>query len=131
MLYKSAAKLSSGVPMRLKIAGLPGLMFLIPTLALQAQTPAAFRVLMGVTDTSSIRWDGTITVKGAGKYSLDGWRFEDQDDIDGNLFHFTTHEARAQGGPLSRFRSAPYAANGFVINAEAVTDKSEFIFTTA
>jgi hypothetical protein len=117
--------------MKFKIAGLPGLMFLIPTLALQAQTLAAFRVLMGVTDTSSIRWDGTITVKEAGKYSLDGWRFEDQDDIDGNLFHFTTHEARAQGGPLSRFRSAPYVANGFVINAEAVTDKSEFIFTTA
>ena len=117
--------------MRLKIAGLPGLMFLIPTLALQAQTPAAFRVLMGVTDTSSIRWDGTITVKEAGDYSLEGWRFEDMDDIDGNVFHFSTHEPRLPGGPLSKWKTGPVVANGFIVNAKAVSDGSEFMFTTA
>src|SRR5690349_10142931 len=111
MVHKAAAKSSSAVPVKYKIAALTALIFVLSAFTLQAQTHMAFRVLMGVTDSSSIRWDGTISVKGAGDYTLEGWRFEDQDDIDGNLFHFTTHEARAQGGPLSRFRSAPYVAN--------------------
>ncbi len=31
---------------------------------LQAQSPASFRVLLGVTDTTSTRWDGTAHCKG-------------------------------------------------------------------
>jgi hypothetical protein len=118
-------------PVRRRIGSLIVSIVLLSAVTLQAQTRASFRVLMGVTDSSSARWDGTIAVKEAGDYSLEAWRFEDQDDIDGNLFHFATHEARLQGGPLSRFRTAPYVANGLVVNANAVTEKSEFIFTTA
>ena len=85
--------------MRGKIAVLTELVIfitelVISALTLQAQTRTSFRVLLGVTDSTSNRWDGTITVKEAGNYSLDGWRFEDQDDIDGDV-------AQAEAGQVS------------------------------
>ena len=122
--------------MRGKIAVLTELVIfitelVISALTLQAQTRTSFRVLLGVTDSTSNRWDGTITVKEAGNYSLDGWRFEDQDDIDGNLFHLSTHEPRLPGGALSKWKTGSVVANGFIVNVNAVVDKSEFVFTTA
>ncbi len=48
-----------------------------------AQTPASFRVLLGVTDSASTRWDGTITARQAGNFKAEGWRFEGVDNING------------------------------------------------
>jgi hypothetical protein len=95
--------------------------------ALQAQTSASFRVLLGVTDTSTRRWDGTISATQAGSLTLDGWRFEGVDNINGNLFHMATHPARLFNNPTG----GDFVANGLIINADAVTDSSEFIFTSA
>jgi hypothetical protein len=94
--------------------------------ALQAQSPASFRVLLGVTDTSSNRWDGTITAKQAGEIKTEGWRLEGVDDIDGSLFHMATHPARLFGNATG----GAVVANGFIINASAVTETSEFDITT-
>src|SRR6202051_2655680 len=83
-----------------------------------AQAPASFRILFGVTDSASTRWDGTITAKQAGDFTTEGWRLEGVDNIDGGLFHFSTHPARL-------FNSATgggFVANGFILNADAVTD---------
>jgi hypothetical protein len=92
-----------------------------------AQAPASFRVLFGVTDTVSTRWDGTITAKQAGNLTTEGWRLEGVDDIDGNLFHFSTHPARlfgnASGGAV--------VANGFIVTGDAITESSDFSITTA
>jgi hypothetical protein len=95
--------------------------------ALQAQSPASFRVLLGVTDTSSTRWDGTITAKQAGEIKTEGWRLEGVDDIDGPLFHMATHPARLFGNATG----GAVVANGFIINASAVTETSEFDITTS
>jgi hypothetical protein len=86
-----------------------------------AQSPASFRVLFGVNDTSSTRWDGTLKVLQAGQYTLEPWRSAGQDKIEREIFRLTT--GTPNGG-------AP-RANGFIINATAVGDGSEFSFSTA
>jgi hypothetical protein len=95
--------------------------------ALYAQAPASFRVLLGVTDSTSTRWDGTITPKQAGKITTEGWRFEGVDNIDGTLFHLNTHPARVFNNPVG----GSFVANGFIINADSVSETSEFDITTA
>jgi hypothetical protein len=96
---------------------------LLLTTCLQAQTPASFRVLLGVTDSQTTRWDGTFRATGVRDAALDGWRFEAVDRINGNLFHLSTHPNAANETNI--------VANGVVINADGVTDTSEFAFTTA
>jgi hypothetical protein len=92
-----------------------------------AQAPASFRVLLGVTDSQSVRWDGTFTATGtaagAQTSSLEGWHNEAGDRILGSLFHLSTH-------PLGT-GSTTIVANGLIINADGVTDNTEFAFTTA
>jgi hypothetical protein len=92
-----------------------------------AQAPASFRVLFGVTDSTSTRWDGTITAKQAGNFTIEGWRLEGVDNLDGNLFHFSTHPARLFNNPTG----GSVVANGFIVTADAVTESSEFLITTA
>ena len=90
-----------------------------------AQTAAAFRVLFGVNDASTTRWDGSLKVIQAGQYTLEPWRFEATDNIVGEIFHFSTRSvsnAPSGGLPL---------ANGFILTATAVGDGSEFSFSTA
>jgi hypothetical protein len=94
---------------------------------LRAQSPASFRVLLGVTDATSTRWDGTINAKQAGELTTEGWRLEGVDDIDGNLFHLSTHPARL----FSSSTGGAVVANGFILNASAVTESSEFEITTS
>jgi hypothetical protein len=88
----------------------------------------SFRVLFGVSDTVTTRWDGTVTIKPGAPYTLEGWRFEGADNIDGNLFHFSTHPPRVF---VSTPTTGAVVANGFIINASGVTEASEFAFTTA
>lgn len=89
----------------------------------RAQAPASFRILFGVTDTGGTRWDGTVKVSQAGRYTLEPWRFEGVDNIVGDTFHFTTHPGH-QG-------ASSVVANGFILTAAAVSDGSEFSFDTA
>jgi hypothetical protein len=91
------------------------------------QTPAAFRVLFGVTDAAPTRWDGSIKVNDAGQYTLESWQFEGTDNTDGELFHFSTHH----GLPGDFDNGEPAVANGFVITASEVNDRSDIVFSTA
>jgi hypothetical protein len=101
--------------------------FLVSPCVLRAQVPASFRVLLGVTDSVSTRWDGTISPKQAGNITTEGWRFEGADNIDGTLFHLNTHPARIFNSPTG----GNVTANGFIINADSVSDSTEFAISTA
>ncbi len=94
---------------------------------LQAQSPASFRVLCGVTDAAPARWDGSLTAKDAGSIQLEGWRFEGDDSAAGTTFHFSSRPMRrfAEGVPKIM------TANGVILTASAVTAGSEFAFQTA
>ena len=91
-----------------------------------AQVPMTFRVLCGVTDATPTRWDGSLKVKNAGTYTIEGWRFEADDSVSGNHFHFSTRAERRFGESEGR----TIAANGLIITASAVTENSEFTFKT-
>jgi hypothetical protein len=96
-----------------------------------AQSPTSFRVLLGVTDTATTRWDGTLTVRDAGKYATEGWRFEGTDNIDNQgIFHLTTHAPRLFASAAA-LAGGTVVANGFIINADSPTDSSEFAITTS
>jgi hypothetical protein len=107
------------------IVVLIGLTSLIAGNNARAQTPASFRVLFGVTDTSSTRWDGSVTVTPASRCTLEGWRFSGTDSIHGYSFVVSTRTSpRLNGTP-------GIVANGIIISAAAVSDNSVFSFTTA
>jgi hypothetical protein len=100
------------------------------SLTLHAQSTASYRVLFGVTDTAPTRWDGTFSGERVGKITANEWKFVAGDNIDGQVFHFSTHPdirfIGASGGS-----GAPIVPNGFILTAERVTESSEFSFTTA
>ncbi len=93
----------------------------------RAQTPAAFRVLFGVNDNAPTRWDGTLKVTDAGRYTVEPWRFQGDDKVEGDQYHISTRLARF-------FYKLPDSdlpvANGFILSVTSAGDASEFSFTT-
>ena len=75
---------------RINVALILASLFVVGSSA-HAQTPAAFRVLFGVTDTGGTRWDGTWKITPASEYRTEPWRFEGVDNVVGDVFHLTTH----------------------------------------
>jgi hypothetical protein len=100
------------------------------SITLHAQSTVSYRVLFGVTDTAPTRWDGTFSGERAGKITANEWKFVAGDNIDGQVFHFSTHpDIRFIGS--SGGSGAPIVPNGFILTVERVTESSEFSFTTA
>ena len=79
-----------------------------------AQGPVSIRVLLGVTDTESASWDGGVRAQGASIVSIEPWRFEGTDAINGNRWSISTHPARRFGG-ANQAAPPPVVANGVVI----------------
>jgi hypothetical protein len=94
----------------------------------RAQTPAAFRVLFGVNDNEPGRWDGNLQVTEAGQYTLEPWRFEGDDKIEGDHYHISTRVGRFFYKPPDG--DLP-VANGFILSATSVGDRSNFAFATS
>ncbi len=110
---------------------LSGLTLLVFAVTLQAQTPESFRVLFGVDGATTTCWGGSLKVIEAGKYSLEPWRFEDRDTIDGEIFRFCTRPAHFVDPDSSPPNGSLPVANGFIITASAVGYRSEFSFSTS
>jgi hypothetical protein len=100
------------------------------SITLHAQTTVAYRVLFGVGDTAPTRWDGTFSGERVGKIAATEWKFIAGDNLDGQLFHFSTHPDQRFIGSAGG-SGAPIVPNGFILTAERVTESSEFSFTTA
>ena len=93
-----------------------------------AQTPRAVgvRILLGVTDTQSKTWDGSLTVRGGRLEKLEPWRFEGQDSIAGSEWKMTTHSAELFLGGI--FYAAPASSivpNGIVAQLSDAQEDSE------
>src|ERR1700728_301589 len=95
---------------------------LLSSLLLLSFSPAngqvSVRVLFGVNDAESVRWDGTIAAQGARIASLEPWRFEGADAIVGTTWHFNTHPVRLRAlgrhdGPLG---VSNYSPNGLLLH---------------
>src|ERR1700687_606034 len=57
----------------------------------QTPTQLSVRVLLGTTDTQSVKWDGSLQAEGASILSLEPWRFEGADSISGATWQVSTH----------------------------------------
>src|ERR1039457_6528001 len=83
-----------------------------------AQTPSGVgvRILLGLTDTQSTKWDGSVTVRGAEVRALEPWRFEPEDSVTGTNWKISTHAARLfNGGSQMGMTKPPMVANGVTV----------------
>ena len=98
-------------------------------LSANAQTPVSIRVLLGATDRESTPWDGGVRTQGASIASIEPWRFEGADALNGNRWRISTHAAR-RFGAANQAQGPPVVANGIVITLSG-PDATELQFDTA
>src|SRR5215831_15863792 len=78
-----------------------------------AQGPISVQVLLGATDAESKTWDGGVRSQGGNIVTIEPWRFEGSDALDGNRWRMSTHSARRFGG--ANQPEAPIVANGIIL----------------
>jgi hypothetical protein len=59
----------------------------------QVQDRVGVRILLGMTDQESKRWDGSLSARGAQIAEIEPWRFDTGDAISGNTWKVSTHPA--------------------------------------
>jgi len=59
----------------------------------QVQDRLGVRILLGMTDQESKRWDGSLSARGAQIAEIEPWRFDTGDAISGNTWKLSTHPA--------------------------------------
>ena len=88
------------------------------------------RVVFGLGDSGDIKWDGSVTARGASITSLEGWRFDAQDGIiPPNSWRASIHRIRLFGG--GQQAQPPFVANGVVIWLSNESDSSQLDIRTA
>jgi hypothetical protein len=105
------------------------------------------RVRFGLTDTANTKWDGTVTVEPGQVVSIDGWRFQQLDKVDGttgwkaDTRPLTVRRTNAQKqkekaaggkkkGKAAAAADGPIADNGVVLHLANVTEASVVSVTT-
>ena len=105
------------------------------TLSAACAAPAqvSVRILLGVGDTESVRWDGTIAAQGGKIASLTPWRFEGADAIVGSTWHLSTHPIRLFNGgtQVSSRGVSNVVANGLIVNLSDTAGGAALKLTTA
>ena len=94
-----------------------------------AQAAVGVRILLGLTDTASAKWDGSVTARGATISSIEPWRFEPEDKISGHDWKISTHEIRLFGGQIRP--QTPFVANGVIVFLTGESNSSTLQVKTA
>ncbi|MGH9843457.1 MAG: hypothetical protein ACREEM_32365 [Blastocatellia bacterium] len=96
----------------------------------------SFRILLGMTDTQSMRWDGSLSVTAGTIARIEAWRFDDDDRFENRAensssasWKIATHDARAFGGQNAR--NQPTVANGVIATFRNLNSSSEASVETA
>jgi hypothetical protein len=92
----------------------------------------SFRILLGLTDTKSTSWDGSLSVTPGAVARVEPWRFDDDDRLESGAsgtarWKLSTHPARAFGAAAQR----PVVANGLVATFRQITSASAVRVETA
>ncbi|HLJ18115.1 MAG TPA: hypothetical protein VKV15_26715 [Bryobacteraceae bacterium] len=98
-------------------------------MCIECQAAVSVRVLLGLTDRESAKWDGSVTAHGTTVTSVEPWRFEEQDEITGDSWRCSTHEIRLFGG--GRLAPRPVVANGVIVTLADANGDSELEVKTA
>jgi hypothetical protein len=101
--------------------------------ACAAEAQVSVRILFGIGDAESVRWDGTITAQRATISSLAPWRFEGTDGIAGSTWHLNTHPIRLFNGAtqVSSRGVSNVVANGLIVDVVESGGGGELKVTTA
>ena len=88
------------------------LLLLLLVVPAAAQT-LGVRVVLGLTDKVATTWDGSVSVERGRVGSIEGWRFEGEDSVNGASWRAATRPIRLFGGARARDRrpSSPTASS--------------------
>ncbi|SPE40792.1 conserved exported hypothetical protein [Candidatus Sulfopaludibacter sp. SbA3] len=91
--------------------------WILPALLLSqaASADVGVRVVFGLGDVQTARWDGSAAARGAQIKLVEPWRFEDGDAVTGQSWRAATHPIRLFGGGNANQPNAPIVANGVIL----------------
>src|SRR3984957_6119347 len=99
-------------------------------LSVGARGETGVRLLLGVTDKASTRWDGSVTVEGGRVARIDPWRFSTDDEIHAdNSWRVSTHPIVLDWDSWTD--STPVASNGVIVWLSGETPDTEVQVRTA
>ena len=88
------------------------------------------RLILGLGDTTGMRWDGSATARNATIASIEPWRFDENDALSGaNAWKISTHPIRLFGGVAAGSR--PIVANGVILWLTGAGESTEIFVKTA
>ncbi len=103
-----------------------------------ADEEVSFRILFGLTDSSSTKWDGSLTVTAGTVARVEPWRFDVDDRIDeipgaasSARWSISTHPARTFASASSPAAQPNFVANGVIATLRQVTSASSVSITTS
>ena len=97
-----------------------------------AESGVGVRILLGVSDQQSTKWDGAVTVRGAEVRSIEPWRFEPEDSISGTSWKIATHAARLfNNGSQMGMTGPTIVANGIIVRLSSNAPNVELAVKTA
>lgn len=110
----------------------PRLLFLLLYIAaaLSAQNRIGVRILLGLTDRQSTRWDGSVRASSAKITSVEPWRFEAPDSISGTSWKCSTRGPRLFG-QAGQAAAQMRVANGVMVWLDQETEGAELNVETA
>src|SRR6266568_4314944 len=103
-------------------------LLLLISLSTVARAATGVRVLLGLTDQASAKWDGGVSARGARIVSLEPWRFEGEDSIAANQWRMSTHPIRLFGAQALQVRGV--VANGVIVWLDGESDSAELQIKT-
>lgn len=112
------------IPKRMTLAALAAL-------PLIAQDTVSVRVLFGLTDQQPDRWDGSVSARGATVKSVEGWRLDQADAVEGTSWKLSTRGPRLFQGAQQNRQAAMPVANGVLIHLVNATPNASLAITTA
>ncbi len=97
----------------------------------QQQSGAGVRILLGVTDQQTTKWDGSVTVRGAEVRAIEPWRFEPEDSISGTSWKIATHAARLfNNGSQMGLVGPQIVPNGVIVRLSSAAPNVELTVKT-
>src|SRR5215470_4372971 len=103
-----------------------------PTSVAAAEEETAFRILFGMTDGESTRWDGALAVSPGAIARIEPWRFDGDDKIEESSAATARWKiSRRQGRAFAAQPQRPVVANGVIVTFRNLTSASEVSVETA
>ncbi len=109
------------------------IVLLFAAFCLQAQAAIGVRIIFGLTDRGETKWDGSAAARAGHIASIEPWRFEGSDAVQGTSWTASTHEVRLFGGRglFGQTQQVPFVANGVVLYLDDASENTEIDVKTA